>query len=325
MTDNQTVRYGILSTASIVPRFVKGMELCGNGTVDAIASRDIHKAEAAAQELGIKRAYGDYHELLADPYIDAVYIPVINSMHYTYAKDALLKGKHVIVEKPFVLHASEAEELFALAEEKGLFLTEAVKTPHLPLYERITDIIASEELGKIRFMDFRQSYTSGPYIGGWNREEEYGGGVLFGNEAYFFHMAEFLNGPIRSCTGVGSFFDDYAESQCTVTAGFENQAIAVLAVSNNVLFDNGLTIYLDRGRIRIPDYWKADRAEIITEDGELRTLSCPCKYEFRYELHNYNECILNGKPESPLVPHERTVRFIRWCEEMKKEWQNEKP
>ena len=112
MTDNNTVRYGILSTASIVPRFVKGMELCGNGTVDAIASRDIHKAETAAQELGIKKAYGDYHELLDDPDIDAVYIPVINSLHYTYAKDALNKGKHVIVEKPFVLHASEAEELF---------------------------------------------------------------------------------------------------------------------------------------------------------------------------------------------------------------------
>ena len=110
------IRYGILSTASTVRRFAGAMEETGTGKVTAIASRTQLRAEEAAAALGIPTAYSDYHELLKDPDIDAVYIPVINSLHYAYARDALLAGKHVVMEKPFVLHAEQARELFELEE-----------------------------------------------------------------------------------------------------------------------------------------------------------------------------------------------------------------
>ncbi len=87
------IRYGIISCASIVPRFAQGMELTETGTVCAIASRDPAKARKLAEELSIPKAYGDYQALLDDPDIDAVYIPLINSMHYPYAKKALLYRK----------------------------------------------------------------------------------------------------------------------------------------------------------------------------------------------------------------------------------------
>ena len=102
------IRYGALSTASILPRFVGGMNETENGCVEAIASRTLEKAQRTAQELGIPKAYGDYHELLQDPELDAVYIPVMNSLHYSYAYDALKAGKHVVMEKPFVLHTWQA-------------------------------------------------------------------------------------------------------------------------------------------------------------------------------------------------------------------------
>lgn len=319
-----TVRYGILSTASIVPRFCKGMEQTGNGSVSAISSRDLQKAEQFAANLSIPKAYDDYRSILLDPEIDAVYIPLVNSLHYPYAREALQSGKHVVMEKPFVLHGEEAEELFALAAERKLFLTEAVKAPHLPIYQEILRIIRSNSLGKICYMDFRQSYNSGPYIQGWNREKNMGGGVLYGNEAYFFHMAEFLNGPIESCYGNASFFTSGAEQQCCISVRFRNNTIASLAVSNLVLFENGLTIYFERGRIFIPDYWKASKALIITEDGKTETIVCDCEYELQYELKHYNECILSGMLTSPVTPPEKTIRYIRWCEELQKTWENEK-
>ena len=108
--NRNTVRYGILSTASIVPRFCKGMEQTGNGSVSAISSRDLKKAEQFAANLSIPKAYDDYQSILSDPEIDAVYIPLVNSLHYPYAREALLCGKHVVMEKPFVLHGEEAEE-----------------------------------------------------------------------------------------------------------------------------------------------------------------------------------------------------------------------
>ncbi len=323
-TKRNIVRYGVISTASIVPRFCRGMRLAGNGEVSVISSRDLKKAEQLAGQLDIPKSADDYHLILEDPDIDAVYIPLVNSLHYPYAKEALLAGKHVVMEKPFVLHSREAEELFALAEERSLFLTEAVKAPFLPVYRRIREIIEDHILGKLCYMDFRQSYNSGPYITGWNKEKDMGGGVMYGNEAYFFHMAEFLNGPIESCYGNASFFESGAEQQCSISVRFANNTMANLAVSNLVLFENGLTLYFEHGRIFIPDYWKASRAVIYPEDGEPETISCPCEYELQYELKHYNECILEGKLTSPVTPPEHTIRYIRYCEELRSTWENEK-
>ena len=320
MTDHK-VRYGILSTASIVPRFVRGMQLCTNGEVTAIASRTMEKAEKAAAELNIPFAYDDYRRILANPDIDAVYIPVINSMHYPYAKESLLAGKHVVVEKPFVLHSKDAEELFITASERGLFITEAIKTPFLPLYSKISELIETGKYGKIRFMTFRQSYTGGSYIGGWNRDRNYGGGVLYGNEAYFFRMAEYFGGKILSCSGSMSSSDGFAEDQCCVSVLLENGSLATLAVSIKVLFENGLTIYLDNAVIEIPDYWKASKAIIKTDSSE-EIIECPFEYELHYELEHYNSCILEGKTSSPVNTPEMTTRYIRMCEELYQNFDN---
>lgn len=318
------IRYGILSTASTVKRFASAMEETGTGKVTAIASRTQLRAEEAAAALGIPTAYGDYHELLKDPDIDAVYIPVINSLHYAYAKDALLAGKHVVMEKPFVLHAEQARELFELAESKNLFLTEAIKTPFLPVYDYVLKQIEERNLGAIRFLEFHQSYVGGSYIAGWNRQKEFGGGVLIANEAYFFRMAEFFGGKVVACHGEASFEESGVEEQITLSARLENNCLASLGVSTNILFDNGLKIYLDRGRIVIPDYWKADRA-MIYESGILTAeKSFPCTYEFRYELSHYNDCIRSGLSSSPVNSPERTIRYIGICEELYKTWDKER-
>ncbi len=313
----KTVRYGILSTSSIVPRFVRGLNLTGSGTVIAIASRSSEKAAAMAQLLEIPEYYDDYEKVIQHPGIDAVYIPLINSMHYPYAKKALLAGKHVIVEKPFVLHEREAQELASLAAEKHLFITEAVKTPFLPVYARIRKLIEDKTYGNIRFMEFRQSYTDGPYTQGWNRKKEYGGGVLIANEAYFFHMAEFLGGKVLSAQGCASYSDpDEAEDQCAVMATLEGGILATLCVSQKVLFHNGLTIHLDQARIEIPDYWKAKAAYIYKDDQLIETVKAECEYEFRYELAHYNECIRSQFSFSPITPVTNTARYIGWCEKL---------
>lgn len=317
----QTIRYGILSTASIVPRFVHGLNLTGTASVSAIASRSFEKARSMAQLLDIPGYYDDYEKILNHQEIDAIYIPLINSLHYPYARKALEAGKHVIMEKPFVLHERQALELAALAEEKHLFLTEAVKTPFLPVYEKVRKIIEDKTLGEIQFMDFRQSYTSGPYITGWNKDKASGGGVLYGNEAYFFHMAEFLGGKVLSVSGSASYGSGDVEDQCIVNARLENNILACLFVSTKVLFQNGLTIRLDHGRIEIPDYWKANTAYVYRDDQLIETIRCDYEYEFRYELAHYNECIENGLSFSPITPVSNSARYIAYCEELYRSFQ----
>ena len=96
-----TIKYGIISTAQVVPRFIAGVRESQSGEVAAVASRDLAKAQAFAQQHQIPTAYGSYQELYRDPTIDIVYIATYNAGHYAAAKEALLAGKNVLLEKPF--------------------------------------------------------------------------------------------------------------------------------------------------------------------------------------------------------------------------------
>ena len=109
------VRYGVLSTASIVPRFVGAAQEAANAEVVALASRSLNSARAKADVLGIARAYGSYEELLADPDVDAVYIPLVNSLHHPWALRALEAGRTespITTAERTVAHLELVEELY---------------------------------------------------------------------------------------------------------------------------------------------------------------------------------------------------------------------
>ena len=95
-------RWGILSTARIAERIVEGARLSQDAQIVAVGSRDLARAQAYASEHGIERVHGSYEDLLADPEVDAVYIPLPNSLHVPWTVQALEAGKHVLCEKPLV-------------------------------------------------------------------------------------------------------------------------------------------------------------------------------------------------------------------------------
>src|SRR5215211_2811929 len=128
------VRWGVLSTANIglqkvLPAMQRG-EYCA---VTAIASRSLEKAQAAAKQLGIPKAYGSYEELLADPDVDAIYNPMPNHLHVPWSIKALQAGKHVLCEKPIALSAAEAQTLADAAKaHPQLKVMEAFMYRHHP-------------------------------------------------------------------------------------------------------------------------------------------------------------------------------------------------
>src|SRR5262245_34432180 len=120
------VRWGVISTANIgLKKVIPAMQRGRYSTVAAISSRDRARAEEAAASLGIAKAYGSYEALLADPDIDAVYIPTPNHLHVPLSLAAIEAGKHVLVEKPVALDSGEAEQLLAAARAR----------PHLKVME----------------------------------------------------------------------------------------------------------------------------------------------------------------------------------------------
>src|SRR5262249_37497959 len=120
------LRWGVLSTAKIALRkVIPAMQRGQFCSIDAIASRDLPRAKAAAAELGIPRAYGSYEELLADDAIDAIYNPLPNHMHVSWSLKALAAGKHVLCEKPIGMSAAEGQQLLDAARTSKFLVTEA--------------------------------------------------------------------------------------------------------------------------------------------------------------------------------------------------------
>ena len=157
------MKLGIIGTGKIVHEALYAMEELDQIQKKAIFARPHSKAkgEELAKKYGIDQVYTDYDKLLDEAEIDAVYIGLVNSAHYPYAKQALLAGKHVILEKPLVSTVLEAEDLAKTAREKGCYLLEAITVMHGEIYDKMKEMLPL--LGEIKVMQCNYSQYSSRY------------------------------------------------------------------------------------------------------------------------------------------------------------------
>ncbi|MBO0803359.1 MAG: Gfo/Idh/MocA family oxidoreductase [Nocardiopsaceae bacterium] len=181
----RVLRVGILGAARIAESaLVVPARAISSVTVGAIATRrDKGRAESFALRHGIPVAYGSYQELLADPSVDAVYIPLPNALHGSWTLRALAAGKHVLCEKPFAVSAAEAERVASAAAASGLVVMEAMHYRYHPLVRRMASAIADGVIGTPRHV---QCWTSWPVpdMSDIRYSFELGGGALMDGGCY---------------------------------------------------------------------------------------------------------------------------------------------
>ena len=190
----EAVRWGVLSVSGHYALRVHGpLSRLAEARIVAIASRDGDRAAAAAARFGIGRSHPSYEALLADPEVEAVYIPLPNDLHAEWAQKALDAGKHVLCEKPLAMDAAEAKGMAALASQKGLLLMEAFMYRFHPQWLRAKEIIQSGELGAIRALHVWFGYNNADPSNIRNRVEN-GGGALYDIGCYAVSVSRWLVG-----------------------------------------------------------------------------------------------------------------------------------
>jgi predicted dehydrogenase len=189
------VLWGILGTAKIgTEQVIPAMQSGKYCEMAAIASRNLDKAQAAARQLGIPKAYGSYEELLADPDIDAIYNPLPNHLHVPWSIKTLEAGKHVLCEKPIGLTAAEAQELLDAAQKRPqLKVMEAFMYRHHPQWQRARQLVAEGKIGDLRtIQSFFSYYNADP--GNIRNMAEIGGGGLMDIGCYCISLSRFIFG-----------------------------------------------------------------------------------------------------------------------------------
>lgn len=192
------MKLGILGTGMIANMMIPEFQRCDAFQCAAVYSRAESTGQALAAKYGIPKVYTALEDLLADPDIDMVYVASPNSIHYRQVKAALLAGKHVICEKPFVPTLAEAEELISLAKEQRLFLFEAITTAHHPNYALVWKQLPALGPVKLILSTFCQRSSRYPaLLAGQTApvlDPAYCGGALMDINLYNIHFAVGLFG-----------------------------------------------------------------------------------------------------------------------------------
>jgi predicted dehydrogenase len=228
------------------------MQMTDQAVLAAVASRAPEKAQATAAQFGASKAYGSYEQLLADPEIEAVYIPLPNGLHAEWSIRALRAGKHVLCEKPLTLDAAEALEVQAVRDETGLFMLEAFAYRFNPVVAEAFRIARSGVLGNLRFMHTVTTFTLDPLDPANVRlQAEIGGGALYDVGCYAINAQRMFAGrePLTAQANMtwSERFD--VDMSGTAMLDFGDGLLGTVQWGFNASYGGPFSVVGDKGRL----------------------------------------------------------------------------
>jgi predicted dehydrogenase len=299
--DGMTVRIGILGAAKIAPAAVIGpARRSAEAEVVAVAARDRERAAKFAAKHRIPRVADDYPALLADPDVDAVYVPLPNGLHGRWTLAALAAGKHVLCEKPFTANAEEARQVAAAAAESGLVVQEAFHYRHHPLARRLREVVASGELGALRSVSAAVCFPL-PMRGDIRFRYDLAGGALMDAGCYAVHLVRTLTGLEPEVVAAQAKLrnpevDRAIRAQLSFPDGCTGEVRASLWSAD--LLRLSATAVGDRGELRVVNPILPSlphRLRVRTANG-TRTERFPHRSSYDYQLDAFTGSVLRGEP-----------------------------
>jgi D-xylose 1-dehydrogenase (NADP+, D-xylono-1,5-lactone-forming) len=294
-----SLRWGFLSTARINRLVLAGARETDRAEVIAVASRDAARAQAYARDHQIERAYGSYDALLEDADVEAVYIPLPNSMHFEWTLRALEAGKHVLCEKPFFRHVEEVERAFDLADSAALVLSEGFMWRHNPQTARISGLLAEGAVGRVRVVRVAMSFQLAAVHGANDvrLQPELHGGALMDVGCYCVSAIRLVAGEPERAQG----------EQVVGESGVDVVFAGTLACADGVLghFDCGfvlprrgeLEVIGEAGVLYVPDPFHVAEPgiELRRRDGVERIAVEPAN-SYQLELENIADAARGDAP-----------------------------
>lgn len=263
------IRWGILSTARIAQRIVDGARLSETAQIVAVGSRDLARAQAYASEHAIPRAHSSYEDLLADPEVDAVYVPLPNSMHVPWSVRALEAGKHVLCEKPLSRYPARVDEAFDAASRAGRVLMEAFMWRFHQQTDELVRLVRSGTIGEVRLVRTAFGF-GGIHPDNVRLQTELEGGALMDVGCYCVSALRLLCGEPLRVSGEQVDGGNGVDIRFAGVMRFEGDVLGSFDCGMDVFRRNSIEVVGSTGQISVPSPWQTPlgAAILITRDGQ---------------------------------------------------------
>ncbi len=306
------INMAILGCGNIAGLMAETIQSVSGVRAYAVASRSLDKAVNFAKQNGFKKAYGSYEELLQDGKVDLVYIATPHSEHYANAKLCISYGKPVLCEKAFTVNTAQAEELFRLAEEKNVFITEAMWIRYMPMYKTIKETLDSRVIGDPVMLTANLGYNIR-----WVKrliDPELAGGALLDVGVYPLNFACMMFGhDILRMDAHCTYTETGLDEQDSITLIYKDGKMAVLNASMLGVSDRMGVIQGSKGYMVIENINNFDTLTIYDNAyNKLRSYKRPKqKTGYEYEVKACLKALKEGWLECPEMPHAETLRMMR--------------
>jgi len=318
---NNPIRWGILAPGHIAHKFAQDLAHVEGAKLMAVASRDLGRAQAFAKEYEAPYAYGSYAELADCPELDIVYIASPHVGHHAHTLLCLNAGLGVLCEKPFGMNLGQVEEMVGRAQEKKLFLMEALWSRFMPTTLKTLELVREGAIGKVLGVraDFGFKAIQDPRKRLFNKE--LGGGALLDIGIYPLFWSYALLGMPAKVKASAVFSDTGVDVSTGMVLTYDSDAFAFLDCTLLARTDCEAIVYGELGCIRVHSRWHNSQALTLElTDAE------PRQYDFERETHGYNyeiesvgHALRAGLTENPDWSHQDSLNLMALLDQVRNE------
>lgn len=318
------MRWGIMATGTIAKKFAGTLAQmgCEGESLEAVASRQLAHAERFTAAYGGKKAYGSYEELLADPEVEAVYIATPNQLHFENAQACLAAGKHVLCEKPFTTNVRQAEFLYRMAEEKGLFIMEAFWIRFLPVLRRMKELIEEGAIGRV--VHVRSDF--GFIALGARKDRKFdsslGGGALLDIGIYHLGFLQMVMGGPPQNFSSRVHINEYGTDDFSVLLlEYPGGRTAAVTTSIGMAMEREAVVSGTEGSITLNDFQMAREMTVRRYDGTEEVIEIPFEINgFEYQIRECSRCVEAGMSTSDVLRAEDSLAVLQLLDDIRASW-----
>lgn len=273
MTEGKQYNWATLGTGVIANELAQALESQGR-KLYSVANRTYDKGVAFAQKYGIEKVYKEIDEVFEDPEVDIIYISTPHNTHINFLRKALANGKHVLCEKSITLNSEELTKAIALAEENHVVLAEAMTIFHMPIYRKLSEVVASGKLGELKLI--QMNFGSYKDYDMTNRffSRELAGGALLDIGVYALSFVRwFMSSTPNQMASQVKLAPTGVDEQVGILLTNAEGEMATIALSLHAKQPKRGTIAYDKGYIELYEYPRGQKAVITyTEDGHQEVI-----------------------------------------------------